>query len=135
MLHPILSPQRLQPIQRLLRFIGIAVVILSVILPISPALAAQSPAPPEKITGTMIGEDWRSADQSDKQRYCERAYRAFRSSPSQSYIISSNVQALTPEGFCKRLDQFYSYEINEEIPLNSASGIAPLLFSDHPVQP
>lgn len=120
-------------IQQLNRWILILILILGITAP--PVLAAQRPPLPEKITGTMIGEDWRAADPVDKQRYCERAYRSFRASPSQSYIISSNVQALTPEGFCKRLDQFYAYEINEEIPLNSAAGIAPLLFSDHPVQP
>jgi len=133
MLPPIPFCQRSQQIYRILCSIVIGIAL--VLLPITSVHAAKRSTPPEKITGAMIGEDWRAAEDSDKQRYCERAYRAFRSSPSQSYIISSNVQALTPEGFCKRLDQFYSYEINEEIPLNSASGIAPLLFSDHPVQP
>ncbi len=122
-----------QWLRKLSRWLLILILILGITAP--SVLAAKRPTPPEKISGTMIGEDWRIADPVDKQRYCERAYRSFRSSPSQSYIISSNVQALTPEGFCKRLDQFYSYEINEEIPLNSAVGIAPLLFSDHPVQP
>lgn len=120
-----------------LRHLGIWTLLLILALSFAApeGSAAKRAAPADLITGSMMGEDWRSADEADKQRYCEKAYRSFRSSPSQSYIISSNVQALTPAGFCKRLDQFYSYEINEEIPLNSASGIAPLLFADHPVQP
>lgn len=121
----------------LLKQIGIGLVLILLLLGIttSEATAKGAAPPPDTITGNMVGEDWRAAKDADKQRYCEKAYRSFRASPSQSYIISSNVQALTPENFCKRLDQFYSYEINEEIPLSSAAGIAPLLFSDQPMQP
>lgn len=82
-----------------------------------------------------MGEEWLQATAPAKQVYCEKAYRAFRGSASQSYIISSNVQSLTPSGLCQRLDQFYSYEINLDTPLESASGIAPLLFADQALPP
>ncbi len=84
------------------------------------------------LSGQITGEEWLGAAAADKLAYCQKAYRSFRNSPSQSYIISSNVQALTPESFCSRLDQFYAYELNLDIPLNQASGIAPLLFADQP---
>ncbi len=90
--------------------------------------------PMSPLSGQTSGEQWLVTPQELKLAYCQSAYRSFRNSPSQSYIISSNVQALTPESFCKRLDQFYSYDINMEIPLGQASGIAPLLFSDQPIQ-
>lgn len=101
--------------------------LMMVVLWMAPVWAAGS------LSGRMDGYDWLEADPTAKQAYCDRAYRAFRASPSQSYIISSNVQALNEAGFCKRIDQFYSYDINLEIPLDQAAATAPLLFSDHPV--
>lgn len=85
------------------------------------------------LVGQMTGETWLQAAPADKMAYCQKAYRAFRHAPSQSYIISSNVQALTPTTFCKRLDQFYAFDLNVDIPLNQAAGIAPLLFADQPI--
>ena len=82
------------------------------------------------LTGDSYGEDWLAASPTDKLHYCRQAFTAFRSAPSSSYIISSNVQDISPEGFCTRLDQFYSFDINRELPLSEAVAIAPLLFSD-----
>jgi len=96
----------------------------------SSAWAATEPA----LSGKLTGPEWRQADPEAKQEFCRRAFQAFRASPAQSYIISSNVQALTPEGLCQRLDQFYQYAIHDEIPLNQAANIAPLLFSDQPLE-
>ncbi|MGY2794504.1 hypothetical protein ACVWVQ_001570 [Thermostichus sp. MS-CIW-36] len=95
-----------------------------------PLVAASSPA----LSGKLTGPEWRQADPEAKQDFCRKAFQAFRASPSQSYIISSNVQALTPEGLCRRLDQFYQYAVNDEIPINQAANIAPLLFSDLPLE-
>ena len=82
------------------------------------------------LAGDSYGEEWLAASPTDKLQYCREAFTAFRSAPSSSYIISSNVQDISPEGFCTRLDQFYSFEINRELPLSEAAAIAPLLFSD-----
>ncbi|MGQ9837467.1 MAG: hypothetical protein ACUVRV_05775 [Cyanobacteriota bacterium] len=95
-----------------------------------PSLAASGPT----LSGKLTGPEWLQADPEAKQAFCRKAFQTFRASPSQSYIISSNVQALTPEGLCQRLDQFYQYPINEDIPINQAANIAPLLFSDLPLE-
>ncbi|HIK21702.1 MAG TPA: hypothetical protein IGR15_11765 [Synechococcus sp. M44_DOE_062] len=95
-----------------------------------PSRAATGPT----LSGKLTGPEWRQADPEAKQDFCRRAFQAFRTSPAQSYIISSNVQALTPEGLCRRLDQFYQYAVNDEIPINQAANIAPLLFSDLPLE-
>lgn len=95
-----------------------------------PMLAAPGPT----LSGKLTGPEWLQVDPEAKQAFCRKAFQTFRASPSQSYIISSNVQALTPEGLCQRLDQFYQYAINDEIPLNQAANIAPLLFSDLPLE-
>ncbi|MEN9224822.1 MAG: hypothetical protein Q6M54_05050 [Thermostichus sp. DRC_bins_24] len=95
-----------------------------------PLLAATGPT----LSGKLTGPEWLQADPEAKQAFCRKAFQTFRASPSQSYIISSNVQSLTPEGLCQRLDQFYQYPINDEIPINQAANIAPLLFSDLPLE-
>lgn len=95
-----------------------------------PVLAAAGPT----LSGKLTGPEWLQADPEAKQAFCRKALQTFRASPSQSYIVSSNVQALTPEGLCRRLDQFYQYTINEDIPINQAANIAPLLFSDLPLE-
>jgi len=96
----------------------------------SSAWAATEPG----LSGKLTGPEWRQAAPEAKQAFCRKAFQAFRTSPAQSYIISSNVQALTPEGLCRRIDQFYQYAIHDEIPLNQAANIAPLLFSDQPLE-
>jgi hypothetical protein len=110
-----------------LLFLILAGLILGTGLPLG---AATGPT----LSGKLTGPEWRQADPEDKQDFCRKAFQAFRASPSQSYIISSNVQALTPEGLCRRLDQFYQYAVNDEIPINQAANIAPLLFSDLPLE-
>jgi hypothetical protein len=86
------------------------------------------------LRGESTSLDWSNASAEDKLAYCRKAYKAFRASPSQSYIISSNVQALEPEGFCHRLDQFYSFDIHADTRLDGAAAIAPLLFADLPLE-
>lgn len=110
-----------------LLFLILAGLILGTALPLG---AATGPT----LSGKLTGPEWRQADPEAKQDFCRKAFQAFRASPSQSYIISSNVQALTPEGLCRRLDQFYQYAVNDEIPINQAANIAPLLFSDLPLE-
>lgn len=110
-----------------LLFLILACLILGTGLPLE---AATGPT----LSGKLTGPEWRQADPEAKQDFCRKAFQAFRASPSQSYIISSNVQALTPEGLCRRLDQFYQYAVNDEIPINQAANIAPLLFSDLPLE-
>lgn len=85
------------------------------------------------LSGNLLGTDWLQAKPESKLDFCNRASVAFRGSPSQSYIISSNVQSLTPTGLCDRLDQYFSIEENLETRLGSAAGIAPLLFADTPL--
>ncbi|WP_457465844.1 hypothetical protein [Thermostichus sp. MS-CIW-37] len=110
-----------------LLFLILAGLILGTGLPLG---AATGPT----LSGKLTGPEWRQADPEAKQDFCRKAFQAFRASPSQSYIISSNVQALTSEGLCRRLDQFYQYAVNDEIPINQAANIAPLLFSDLPLE-
>jgi hypothetical protein len=85
------------------------------------------------LNGNMHGEEWLAAVFDAKIAYCNAAFAAFRGSPSQSYIISSNVQSLTPKGLCDRIDQYFSIDDNLETRLNSAAAIAPILFADTPL--
>lgn len=85
------------------------------------------------LSGNIDGTIWNIAAIESKIAFCNEAFVAFRSSPSQSYIISSNVQSLTPAGLCDRIDQYFSIEENLETRLGSAAGIAPLLFADTPL--
>ncbi|MFN8969107.1 MAG: hypothetical protein ACK5XR_10325, partial [Pseudanabaena sp.] len=57
------------------------------------------------LSGNMHGSDWIAASNDSKQAYCEEAFAAFRGSAAQSYIISHNIQSLSPEGLCDRMDQ------------------------------
>ena len=102
---------------------------IAIAQPARAAIENTAPAIGE-LTGDSVGEDWNETPADDKLSYCRKAYGAFRGAPSQSYIISSSVQAISPEGFCKRLDQFYRFDINLDMPLGEAAAIAPLLFSD-----
>ncbi len=85
------------------------------------------------LSGTIKGDRWLSASPDSKFAYCSEAYSAFRASPSQSYIISSNVQSLTASGLCDRIDQYFSIEENLDSRLGTAAAIAPLLFADTPL--
>jgi hypothetical protein len=85
------------------------------------------------LSGNMHGSDWMAASQDSKQAYCEEAFAAFRSSAAQSYIISHNIQSLSPEGLCDRMDQYYSLEEYADDRLGSAAAIAPILFADTPL--
>ncbi len=94
------------------------------------SFAAESFAAKLALSADSYGEEWLDASPTDKLQYCRYAFTAFRSAPSTSYIISSNVQDISPEGVCTRLDQFYSFDINQEFSLSEAAGLAPLLFAD-----
>ncbi len=83
--------------------------------------------------GNDRGDRWAAADVDAKLTFCQRAFAAFRGSPSQSYIISHGVQSLSPAGLCDRIDQFYSLEENRDTRLSEAAAIAPLLFADTPL--
>ncbi|MBD2189656.1 hypothetical protein H6F41_16095 [Pseudanabaena sp. FACHB-723] len=83
--------------------------------------------------GNMHGTDWRAASKESKQAYCEEAFAVFRGSAAQSYIISHNIQSLSPEGLCDRMDQYYSLEEYADDRLGSAAAIAPILFADTPL--
>ena len=83
--------------------------------------------------GNMHGFDWISASNDSKQAYCQEAFAAFRGSAAQSYIISHNIQSLSPEGLCDRMDQYYSLEEYLDDRLGSAAAIAPILFADTPL--
>jgi hypothetical protein len=85
------------------------------------------------LSGNMHGSDWIAASQDSKQAYCEEAFAAFRGSAAQSYIISHNIQSLSPEGLCDRMDQYYSLEEYADDRLGSAAAIAPILFADTPL--
>ncbi|MEN9252903.1 MAG: hypothetical protein Q6K99_05740 [Thermostichales cyanobacterium BF4_bins_65] len=87
----------------------------------------------QPLLGRADGSAWQRATAAERLSYCEKAFLAFRSSPSQSYITSAHVQALNPEAFCQRLDQFYSYELNQDTTLDEAAALAPLLFADLPL--
>ena len=83
--------------------------------------------------GNMRGSDWLAAAPESKQAYCEEAFAAFRGSAAQSYIISHNIQSLSPEGLCDRMDQYFSLEDYADDRLGSAAAIAPILFADTPL--
>jgi hypothetical protein len=85
------------------------------------------------LSGNMHGSDWIAASRDSKQAYCEEAFAAFRGSAAQSYIISHNIQSLSPEGLCDRMDQYYSLEEYLDDRLGSAAAIAPILFADTPL--
>ncbi len=85
------------------------------------------------LSGNMHGSDWIAASNDSKQAYCEEAFAAFRGSAAQSYIISHNIQSLSPEGLCDRMDQYYSLEEYADDRLGSAAAIAPILFADTPL--
>lgn len=85
------------------------------------------------LKGNEHGSIWQESAPEVKLAYCQRAFAAFRGSPSQSYIISSNVQSLTPVGLCDRIDQYFSLEENIDSRLSAAAAIAPLLFADTPL--
>ncbi|ELS33843.1 MULTISPECIES: hypothetical protein [Pseudanabaena] len=85
------------------------------------------------LSGNMHGSDWRSAAKESKQAYCQEAFAAFRGSAAQSYIISHNIQSLSPAGLCDRIDQYYSLEEYLDDRLGSAAAIAPILFADTPI--
>jgi hypothetical protein len=85
------------------------------------------------LSGTIRGEAWLEAAPESKIAYCNEAFIAFRGSPSQSYTISHNIQSLTPEGLCDRIDQYFSLEDNLDTRLGSAAAIAPILFADTPI--
>ncbi|MGK7913708.1 MAG: hypothetical protein AB4050_19810 [Synechococcus sp.] len=95
-----------------------------------PLLAPTATAAELMLDGDSYGESWLEASSTEKLEYCRYAFSAFRSAPSTSYVISSNVQDISPEGFCTRLDQFYGFEVNLDTPLSEAAAIAPLLFAD-----
>ncbi len=83
--------------------------------------------------GNMHGSDWLAAAPESKLAYCEEAFAAFRGSAAQSYIISHNIQSLSPEGLCDRMDQYFSLEDYADDRLGSAAAIAPILFADTPL--
>ncbi len=85
------------------------------------------------LSGLINGEQWLKTIPDSRIAYCNEAFVAFRASPSQSYIISSNVQSLTAAGLCDRIDQYFSIEENLESRLATAAAIAPLLFADTPI--
>ncbi|GBO54330.1 hypothetical protein APA_2278 [Pseudanabaena sp. lw0831] len=85
------------------------------------------------LSGNMHGSDWMAASNDSKQAYCQEAFVAFRGSAAQSYIISHNIQSLSPEGLCDRMDQYYSLEDYADDRLGSAAAIAPILFADTPL--
>jgi hypothetical protein len=85
------------------------------------------------LNGITSGYVWLEAPPAEKLDYCNRAFAAFRSSPAQSYVISSNVQSLSPAGLCDRIEQFFSLEDNLETRLGEAAAIAPLLYADTPL--
>jgi hypothetical protein len=85
------------------------------------------------LSGNMHGSDWLVASPESKLAYCEEAFAVFRGSAAQSYIISHNIQSLTPQGLCDRMDQYYSLEEYADDRLGSAAAIAPILFADTPI--
>ena len=116
----------------------LGIVAIAIIFVANPAIAAERraviPANGQPILGgNMHGSDWLTASKDSKQAYCEEAFAAFRGSAAQSYIISHNIQSLSPEGLCDRMDQYYSLEEYLDDRLGSAAAIAPILFADTPL--
>lgn len=120
------------------RLVLVVVMLLTLLTAPYQAIAAERrpviPAHGQPIlSGNMHGSDWMAASQDSKQAYCEEAFAAFRGSAAQSYIISHNIQSLSPEGLCDRMDQYYSLEEYADDRLGSAAAIAPILFADTPL--
>jgi hypothetical protein len=86
------------------------------------------------LDGNINGEAWLSAMPESRIAFCHEANAAFRGSPSQSYIISWNVQSLTPAGLCDRIDQYYAQEETLDTRISAAAAIAPLLYADIPIE-
>ena len=122
----------------LARLVLVIVLISSLFLEPKVAIAAERrpviPANGQPIlSGNMHGSDWMAASNDSKQAYCEEAFAVFRGSAAQSYIISHNIQSLSPEGLCDRMDQYYSLVEYADDRLGSAAAIAPILFADTPL--
>lgn len=120
------------------RLVLVVVMLLTLLTAPYQAIAAERrpviPAHGQPIlSGNMHGSDWMAASKDSKQAYCEEAFAAFRGSAAQSYIISHNIQSLSPEGLCDRMDQYYSLEEYADDRLGSAAAIAPILFADTPL--
>ena len=117
-------------------FCSIAIAIIF-ILPNQAIAAQRRPVIPKHgqpiLSGNMHGTDWMAASNDSKQAYCQEAFAAFRGSAAQSYIISHNIQSLSPSGLCDRMDQYYSLEDYIDERLGSAAAIAPILFADTPL--
>jgi len=122
----------------LVRFLLTLAVAANFFLVPNPAIAAlRRPVIPANgqplLSGNMHGADWLAASSDSKQAYCQEAFAAFRGSPAQSYIISQNIQSLSPSGLCDRMNQYYSLEEYLDERLGSAAAIAPILFADTPL--
>lgn len=120
------------------KFLLAIVIFIAIFNTNNPAIAAERrpviPANGQPIlSGNMHGVDWIAASRDSKQAYCEEAFAAFRGSAAQSYIISHNIQSLSPDGLCDRMDQYYSLEEYLDDRLGSAAAIAPILFADTPL--
>ena len=120
------------------RLVLVVVMLLTLLTAPYQAIAAERrpviPAHGQPIlSGNMHVSDWMAASKDSKQAYCEEAFAAFRGSAAQSYIISHNIQSLSPEGLCDRMDQYYSLEEYADDRLGSAAAIAPILFADTPL--
>lgn len=120
------------------RLVLVVVMLFTLLIAPYQAIAAERrpviPANGQPIlSGNMHGSDWIAASKDSKQAYCEEAFAAFRGSAAQSYIISHNIQSLSPEGLCDRMDQYYSLEEYADDRLGSAAAIAPILFADTPL--
>jgi len=122
--------------------IGLGIILacspFTLLHPQNPAIAAERrpviPANGQPIlSGNIHGTEWLKAAPESKQAYCEEAFAIFRGSAAQSYIISHNIQSLSPQGLCDRIDQYYSLEEYIDDRLGSAAAIAPVLFADTPV--
>jgi hypothetical protein len=115
----------------------ITVIVIFCGIPSQAIAATRHPVIPANgqpiLGGNMHGSDWISASNDSKQAYCQEAFAAFRGSAAQSYIISHNIQSLSPEGLCDRMDQYYSLEEYLDDRLGSAAAIAPILFADTPL--
>ncbi len=122
----------------LARLVLVIVLISSLFsAPLSAIAAERRPVIPANgqpiLSGNMHGSDWMAASNDSKQAYCQEAFAAFRGSAAQSYIISHNIQSLSSEGLCDRMDQYYSLEEYADDRLGSAAAIAPILFADTPL--
>jgi hypothetical protein len=115
----------------------IATIAILLGIPSQAIAAARHPVIPANgqpiLGGNMHGSDWIAASNDSKQAYCQEAFAAFRGSAAQSYIISHNIQSLSPAGLCDRMDQYYSLEDYLDERLGSAAAIAPILFADTPL--